>query len=187
MSAQVWKTKADADSQLLAWKVLHHKLPVGDKLKYITVQPIRCHFCLHTEDMKHIFWDCHYVKKLWSAIFKNFSAIFHHKWNWKEALLGFGLHNDVIVDSIRQVILRHIWKTRCSVVFSGNYLQERGILILYSDVVFQVAFLLSQISNLSKRNLLAMAQLQQLKDQVNQLQSNCHMDLCKVFRHVLSM
>ena len=94
---------------------------------------------------------------------------------------------DVIADSIRQVILRHIWKTRCSAVFSGNYLQERDILMLYSDVVFQIAFLLSQISDLSKRNPSAMAQLQQLKDQANQLQSNCHMDLCKVFRHVLSL
>lgn len=37
-------------------------------------------------------------------LFKKHFNYFHHKWNWKESLFGLGLHNDVIVDSIRQVV-----------------------------------------------------------------------------------
>lgn len=37
MSAQIWKSKANAETQLLAWKVLQIKLPVEDRLKCIIV------------------------------------------------------------------------------------------------------------------------------------------------------
>ena len=81
LSAKIWKSKINTEAQLMAWKILHCKLPVGSQLKYIMVNPINCPFCKKSEDMRHIFWGCSFAKKLWNSIFHYLPAIFWHNLN----------------------------------------------------------------------------------------------------------
>ena len=46
LSAQIWLSKAEANAQLLAWKVLQFKLLVGSRLRCLLTQPAKCLFCL---------------------------------------------------------------------------------------------------------------------------------------------
>lgn len=75
LSAWVWRSKAKTNAQILPWKVLHSKLPVGDRLRCMMVQPIQCHFYQYKESLKHIFWDCSWTKGN-GMLFLNFSLLF---------------------------------------------------------------------------------------------------------------
>lgn len=117
LSAQIWKSKSDSNAQFLAWKFLHHKLPVGDKLRNLNTVPTLCLFCRCAESVKHIFWDRFHAKKKWMAIFEHLPIVFDHVLGWKEAFLGFGLTKNIITKSMRQTILLHIWKSICLAIF----------------------------------------------------------------------
>lgn len=80
-----------------------------DRMKCSMVQPINFPFFQKKETIQHIFWGCQSVKKQWNVVFNNFPTIFEHKLNWKEALLGVGLHANTIANGVRHVILFHLW------------------------------------------------------------------------------
>ena len=119
LSSQIWKTKVEANAQILSWKILHQKLPVGDKLRFLSIQASLCPFCHRSENLKHIFWCCPRAKVKWNIIFLRFPSVFYHTLNWREAIFGLGLSKNVVADSMRQCILLHIWKSRCRAIFSN--------------------------------------------------------------------
>ena len=153
----------------MAWKILHCKLPIGSRLKCIMVNPINCPFCKKSEDMRHIFWGCSFAKKLWNSVFHYLPAIFWHNLNWKEALLGVGLRNNVIAESVRQTILLHIWRVRCKAAFGNSYdHQEFAILNLF----YCLASIFTHLQADSRKSSTTTYQVQCIQHQVVQLIKN---------------
>lgn len=73
LSAQIWHSNANFDLEMLAWKILHCKLPVGNRLKCIMVQPASYPFCNSVENLKCTFSGIVYMLKGYGLIFSEAS------------------------------------------------------------------------------------------------------------------
>lgn len=133
LSSRIWHSKVDAQSQLVAWKILHVKLPIGDRLHFLTPSP-SCPFCSKRESIMHTFWLCPHARSLWCCLSSTFPAIVPHKWTWRSALLGLSQHHNLISQTFRQIILKFIWRLRCLASFSHTFFPLHiEILMLNAD------------------------------------------------------
>jgi ribonuclease HI len=64
----IWNADIPPSKSLLAWRLMHDKLPTYDNLMTEGCSiPSMCNFCLkHTETSFHIFFECQFAIKLWS-------------------------------------------------------------------------------------------------------------------------
>jgi hypothetical protein len=64
----IWNVDIPPSKSLLAWRLMHDKLPTDDNLMTRGCSiPSMCNFCLkHTETSFHIFFECQFAIKLWS-------------------------------------------------------------------------------------------------------------------------
>ena len=138
--SQLWKTKISKKCHFFIWSLLHCCINTADilqrKVPTLNLSPNRCSLCKrHSEEIDHIFIDCHTAKILWNKL---------------EGLLGWKNQQQNVVSlcsflcSIKQrnkrgiiffntiaSVLWILWLERNNRIFKGK---EKSTIDLWEDI-----------------------------------------------------
>ncbi|CAH9124582.1 unnamed protein product [Cuscuta epithymum] len=128
----IWHSQQELKVKLLLWKIIKGLLPISDQLKRfkMVLEPSMCVMCRnHSDNLNHIFYQCHNVKLVWHYFMKlfeisipqsdNIAQVFRNWW------MKAGTKNvmDIFKHNLPGIISWQVWKVYANLVWgnpSGN-------------------------------------------------------------------
>lgn len=136
MKTWKWRSLAPRRYQVIAWKILHQRIPTRDKLraKGVVSQSgdISCVHCGEEESVYHLFFDCSLARKIWNAVYEwtNLWMVQHNQpaRNFMQhcEIFGHGRKGKV-ASALWIAIVWSLWNYRNRVLFEGIKWKEDRI------------------------------------------------------------
>jgi hypothetical protein len=121
----VWSIQVSYKLWVFAWLVIYQGLPSKARLAKSGLFDGLCPSCLKSESVKHILWECSFVRSCWAQVQSQLENILQGHLHWWEIL--FGDSRSVIQDSLagiwhclRVSALYILWKLHCKFVFDNE-------------------------------------------------------------------